>query len=188
MRIMLVEDNIDFAKSIEKAIGRIDGCEVTWKKSMSGALAALDSDPFDVVILDRRIPTEDDFLNEHEDHGWAVFQSIVQNQPGTSVWFLTGNVDADFPVALLRDHGRRGDIHCCGREDPVYQVFWKGEMPACVTAVRKFRAEIQETELVHPVQVGNPLNLRQEETHLLRLFGRKHRGARVEFQALTGVV
>lgn len=186
MRILLVEDKVDFASSIEKAIRGIDGCEVIWKRSKAGALTALEEDPFDVVILDRRIPTEDDFLDDHQDHGWAVFQAIAEQLPGTSVWFLTGTVDTDFPVEVLRDHGRRGDIHCCGRDDPVHQVFWKDKMNECVAAVREFQADVQRTNQIHLDYVGPPVNLRAEEIRLLRLFGRTHGGARIEIRRLEG--
>lgn len=186
MRILLVEDKVDFAGLIEKAIRRIDGCEVIWKRSKAGALVALEEEPFDVVILDRRIPTKDDFLDDHQDHGWAVFQVIAEQFPGTSVWFLTGTVDADFPVELLRDHGRRGDIHCCGRWDPVHQVFWKDKMNECVAAVRAFRANVQMTDQIHVDYVGTPVNLRAEEIRLLRLFGRTHGGSRIEIRPLAG--
>ncbi|MDG4676330.1 response regulator [Shinella sp. 838] len=186
MRILLVEDNVDFAASIEKAIRGIDGCEVTWRHSRLGALTAIAEELFDVVILDRRIPTEDDFLDDHQDHGWAVFQAIAEQLPGTSVWFLTGTVDPDFPVDMLRDHGRRGDIHCCGREDPIHQVFWKNRMNDCVAAVRSFRAEVQRTDQIHLEYVDAPVNLRGEEMRLLRLFGRTHGGSRVEVRQLAG--
>lgn len=186
MRILLVEDNVDFAQAIEKAIRAIEGCELSWRRSKAGALAALGEEHFDVVILDRRIPTEDDVLDDHQDHGWAVFQSITERQPGTSVWFLTGTVDVDFPTEVLNAHGRRGDIHGCGRDDPVYQVFWKDKMTDCIAAVRSFRAEVHQTDGVHLVQVGTQANLRAEEVRLLRLFGRTHGGARVEVRVLQG--
>lgn len=186
MRILLVEDKIDFAEVIEKAIRAIDGCELSWRRSKSGALTALGDGHFDVVILDRRIPTEDDFLDDHQDHGWAVFQTILEQQPGTSVWFLTGTVDADFPTEVLNAHGKRGDIHSCGREDALYQVFWKDKMTDCVAAVRGFRGEVQQTDGVHLAQVGTPANLRAEEVRLLKLFGRRHLGARVEVRVLQG--
>lgn len=186
MRVLLVEDNIDFARVIEKAIRAINGCELNWKRSKAGALAALGEEHFDVVILDRRIPTEDDFLDDHQDHGWAVFQAINEGQPGTSVWFLTGTVDADFPTEVLNAHGKRGDIHSCGREDPLYQVFWKDKMTDCIAAVRAFRGEVQQTDGIHLAQVGTPVNLRAEEVRLLKLFARLHQGARVEVRALQG--
>lgn len=184
MRILLVEDKIDFAEVIEKTIRAIDGCELSWRRSKAGALAALGEGHFDVVILDRRIPTDDDFLDDHQDHGWAVFQAIVDQQPGTSVWFLTGTVDADFPTQVLNAHGKRGDIHSCGREDALYQVFWKDKMTECVAAVRDFRGEVQQTDGVHLAQVGTPANLRTEEVRLLKLFARRHLGARVEVRVL----
>lgn len=186
MRILLVEDKIDFAEAIEKAIRAIDGCELSWKRSKAGALAALEDEHFDLVILDRRIPTEDDFLDDHQDHGWAVFQAIVEQQPGTSVWFLTGTVDADFPTGVLNAHGKRGDIHSCGREDALYQVFWKDKMTDCLAAVRRFRGEVQQTDGIHITQVGTPANLRAEEVRLLKLFGRRHHGSRVEVRVLQG--
>lgn len=186
MRILLVEDKIDTAQVIEKAIRAIDGCELSWKRSRAGALAALGEEHFDVIILDRRIPTEDDFLDDHQDHGWAVFQAIAERQPGTSVWFLTGTIDADFPAEVLNAHGRRGDIHSCGREDPLYRVFWKDKMTDCIAAVRAFRGEVQQTDGIHLAQVGTPANLRAEEVRLLKLFGRLHQGARVEIRVLQG--
>ncbi|MDH4983969.1 response regulator [Aminobacter anthyllidis] len=186
MRILLIEDKIDFAQVIEKAIRAIDGCELSWKRSKAGALAALGDEHFDVVILDRSIPTDDDVLDDHPDHGWALFQAISEQQPGTSVWFLTGTVDTDFPTEVLNAHGKRGDIHSCGREDPLYQVFWKDKMTACIAAVRAFRGEVRQTEGIHLAQVGVQANLRAEEVRLLKLFGRRHGGARVEVRVLQG--
>lgn len=186
MRILLVEDNVDFAGSIEKAISRIDGCEVIWKRSKAGALAAIAAEFFDVVILDRRIPTEDNHLDDHQDHGWEVFQVIVEQLPGTSVWFLTGTVDPDFPADVMRDYARRGDIHRCGRDDPILQVFWKNKLSECVAAVRAFRGEVEQTDRVHVDYVGAPVNLRSEEIRLLRLFARAHGGTLIQIRPLSG--
>lgn len=186
MRVLLVEDKIDFAEVVEKAIRAIEGSELSWKRSKTGALAVLAEEHFDVVILDRRIPTEDDFLDDHQDHGWEVFQAITEQQPGTSVWFLTGTVDADFPTEVLNAHSKRGDIHSCGREDALYQVFWKDKMPKCVAALKEFRSEVQQTDNIQLLQVGTPVNLRAEEVRLLKLFGRRHQGARVEVRVLQG--
>ncbi|MCL4186748.1 MAG: response regulator [Rhodobacteraceae bacterium] len=186
MRILLVEDKLDFAETIERAIRAIEGCDVTWKQSKVSALAALADEPFDVVLLDRKIPSDDGILDDDVNHGWDVFQWILEHLPGTSVWFLTATEDADFSTDLLNDYGRNGDIHACGREDTVYRVFWKRRMPDCVSAVRAFREEVQQTEAVSLSQSGDRANLRPEEERLLRLFGRRHRGANVETRQLSG--
>lgn len=186
MRILLVEDNIDFAKRIEKEVQAIDRCHLTWRRSKAGALEALDEDYFDVIILDRRIPTVDDYLDDHQDHGWAVFQTIVEAQPGTSVWFLTGTVDDDFGNEVLNEHGKRGDIHARGKDDALYKVFWKKRISECLRQVREFCAEIQVTEDIHLGQVGAAFNLRSEEARIIKLFGRRHKGSRVEVRMLQG--
>lgn len=87
---------------------------------------------------------------------------------------------------MLNAHGKRGDIHSCGREDPLYQVYWKDKMTDCIAAVRSFRAEVEQTDGIHLVQVGSQANLRVEEVRLLKLFGRLHQGARVEVRVLQG--
>lgn len=186
MRILLVEDKVDFATTIDKALRAIDGCDVIWKQSKASALAALADEPFDVVLLDRRIPSEDGVLDDDANHGWDVFQSIREMSPGTSVWFLTATEDADFSADVLNDYGRNGDIHSCGRNDTVYRVFWKRRMTDCVAAVRTFRADVERTEAINLNQVGDPANLRAEEVRLLKLFARRHGGTSVEARPLSG--
>lgn len=186
MRILLVEDNLDFAATIEKAVRAIDGCDVVWRQSQASALEALSDEPFDVVLLDRRIPSADGVLDDDANHGWNVFQWILQNLPGTSVWFLTATEDADFSTDVLNEFGRNGDIHACGRADSVYRVFWKRRMTDCIAAIRAFREDVQRTDAVGLIQVAEPVNLRPEEERLLRLFGRKHGGSNVEVRQLAG--
>ena len=186
MRILLVEDKPDFAEEIDGALRKIDGCDVIWKQSKVSALAAISEEPFDVVLLDRRIPSEDGFLDDDASHGWEVFDNIYWQFPGTSVWFLTGTEDSDFAVDLLNEYGRNGDIHACGREDSVYRVFWKRRMTDCIIAARAFRYDLERTEAISLQLVGNQINLRSEEARLLKLFGRKHGGVSVEARQLGG--
>jgi DNA-binding response OmpR family regulator len=60
MRILLVEDNITFAKSIERELVKIADCEVIWAKSRDTALAHLADTAFDLerftAFLNRGIP------------------------------------------------------------------------------------------------------------------------------------
>lgn len=186
MRILLVEDKADFAATVDKAIRAIPGCDVTWKKSKASALAALADEPFDVVLLDRRIPSDDGVLDDDAHHGWDVFLSICQQQPGTSVWFLTATEDVDFSTDVLNDYARNGDIHASGHDDTIYRVFWKRKMSECVRAIREFRTEVARTDAVSLSVVGDSVNLRLEEVRLLKLFARKHGGTSIEARVLGG--
>lgn len=186
MRILLVEDKVDFAETVEKSIRAIDGCEVSWKQSKASALDALGDEQFDVVLLDRRIPSSDGVLDDDPSHGWDVFQWIRVNLPGTSVWFLTATEDMDFSADVLNDYGHSGDIHSCGRADTVYRVFWKRRMTDCIAATRAFREEISRTDALSLSQTGEPTNLRPGEERILKLFCRKHGGSSVETRTLSG--
>jgi CheY-like chemotaxis protein len=108
LRVFLVEDNATFAQEVERDVRSILGCEIVWARSRDGALARIERvEDFDLVVLDRRLPTADDVLDDHPDHGWSVFQAIQAHSAGTPVWFLTGTVDADFATEINNDYARK---------------------------------------------------------------------------------
>src|SRR5580700_655564 len=110
MRVLLVEDNASFAGEVERAVAGIQDCDdLVWARSRNSALARLKAESFDLIILDRKLPTADDVLDDHIDHGRAVYESIRQGSPGTPVWFLTGTEDADFATDINNEHGRSAD-------------------------------------------------------------------------------
>jgi CheY-like chemotaxis protein len=82
MRLLLVEDDITFAKVVVRALEKVPGCEVAWAQGRNEALAELNRDYFELVLLDRAIPSAKDVLDGAVDHGWAVFETIRTQQRG----------------------------------------------------------------------------------------------------------
>jgi len=186
MRLLLVEDKADFAGDIERAIRTIPGCELVWTASRDSALAKLSSEQFDLVLLDRRIPSADRVLDDHQDHGWRVFQYVKEHLPGTPVWFLTATEDTDFATDMNNDHGRSADIHGRGQSEQMYLVCWKRKVAECINRVREFalqRAELDRIAL--DVEADTP-PLNAAESSVVRMFGRRYQGARVEVKPLNG--
>ena len=68
MRVLLVEDNVTFAKSVSREFAKIPDCEVVWAKSRDSAFAQLTEYMFDLLVLDRRIPTADQVLDDASEH------------------------------------------------------------------------------------------------------------------------
>ena len=138
MRLLLVEDNTDFAESVERALRSVPNCEFVWAASRDSALVKLNSESFDLVILDRKIPSADRVLDDDADHGWSVFQLVRGDLPGTPVWFLTGTVDADFATEINNSYGKIEDIHCRHNPEQMYKVFWKRRINDCVKEISDF--------------------------------------------------
>jgi CheY-like chemotaxis protein len=184
MRLLFVEDDATFAREVEPALAR--HCDdVAWVRSRNSALQALASTSFDLIILDRKLPTADDVLDDHEDHGWAVFQSIRERSPGTPVWFLTGTEDPDFAADINNDYGRTADLHGHGPAEQMYRVFWKRRINDCLRAVGRFaeeRAVLEGIALTQPVN----LQLNADECRVLRLYSRRNLGSLAVVSSLNG--
>jgi len=186
MRLLLVEDNPDFAADIEKAVRPIQGCELVWARSRDSALARLAAELFDLVILDRRIPTADGVLDDHADHGWRVFQSAREVSPGTPVWFLTGTEDADFATEINNDYGRTEDIHGRQVREQMYQVFWKKRIVDCVRRIKEFADHLAEVERIAVRNQPDCPVLTPQESRAVRLFGRRYNGTAIDLTSLNG--
>src|SRR5436305_499337 len=141
MRLLLVEDKADFAKDVESAVRAIPDVELVWVASRDRALARIEAEHFDLVLLDRSIPTADGVLDDHPEHGWRVFQHVRENLPGVPVWFLTGAEDHQFAADLNNDFGRTADMHGKAQAEPMYLVFWKKGIADCVRRIRAFASE-----------------------------------------------
>jgi CheY-like chemotaxis protein len=186
MRILLVEDSAEFAKTVERAAQSMPDCDLIWVASRDSAIAALSGETFDLVILDRRIPSADGVLDDHTEHGWRIFTYVREEQPGTPVWFLTGSEDADFAMEINNTCGKIEDIHGRGALEQMYQVFWKKRLSDCVKSMRSFA---EERAALARIAIRSPPaspRLSGDECRTLRIFGRRRNGTAVEMTVLGG--
>lgn len=187
MRLLLIEDNVDFAKEVERAVNSIRDCdEFVWVRSRNAALATLAAESFDLVILDRKLPSGDDVLDDHTDHGWAVFEFIRSHSAGTPVWFLTGTEDPDFAADINNNHGRTEDLHGQRAPEQMYQVFWKRKISDCLRKVAEFAGKRKTLERIAVQVQPETLPLNIEESRTIRLFGQRHNGAVIDVTSLNG--
>lgn len=186
MRILLVEDYADLADTLDRAIKQLPGCEVVWVKSRDSALARLESEHFDLVLLDRRIPTADRVLDDHQDHGWRVFMYVQERLAGMPVWFLTGDEDADFAADLNNDYGRQADFLGSQSPQQMYRVFWKRRLTDCLSAISAVAAQHQEIDRIAIHTDTDAANLLPQERIILRLFARRQGGSALQVTSLNG--
>jgi DNA-binding response OmpR family regulator len=152
MRVLVVEDHAVLARTIGTGLRR-EGMAVDVVTDGGDALAQLDTTPYDVVVLDRDLPTV---------HGDDVCRHIAAQRPVTRVLMLTaagtladkvGGLDLgaddylpkpfDFPelVARLRALGRRSTpaappvLRCGDVElDSARRTASRGDRPLGLTA------------------------------------------------------
>lgn len=186
MRVLLVEDKVDFAKAVELAVTAIPTCELVWARSRDSALARLYEQDFDLIIIDRRIPSADDVLDDSVEHGFRVFQAAREIAIGTPVWFLTGTEDADFAAEIANTYASKANLHGSGDLSPLVLVVWKKKLDEAMCRIRTFAQHQAELEAI-AIQNADGINFAAAEERNLRIFARMYGASSVEVTALGGL-
>ena len=96
IRILLVEDNRDFAKLVEIFLGKHEPehFDIVWKDNGHQALAELSKDDsFDVILMDYFLPQQ---------NGLEITRMLQEQGIRIPVIFLTVNKDFDLAVEVLK--------------------------------------------------------------------------------------
>ena len=91
-RILIVDDESGFREALTRRLEK-RGAVVTQAAGGEAALASLDREPVDVVLLDVRMPDMD---------GLSVLERIRNEHPDTEVILITGNVSTSEGVAGIK--------------------------------------------------------------------------------------
>ena len=90
--VLLVDDEKDFLESMSERM-RIRGMDVTTASSAKEALAIIERDVFDAVILDFQLPEMD---------GMAVLKKIKAKHPEAQIILLTGHASLERGVEAMK--------------------------------------------------------------------------------------
>jgi DNA-binding NtrC family response regulator len=91
-RILLVDDEERFRTNLARMLTAL-GFEVATRDSGQGALDELARQPYDVVLLDMRMP---------EMSGLTTLAAIKQGHPDSEVIILTGHASVDAAAEIIR--------------------------------------------------------------------------------------
>ena len=92
--VLLVDDNLQILELYDEILSG-EGYKLTKAKSGEMAIAALEKQPFDMVITD---------LNMGNVNGLKVLQRTKEVHPQTMVIVMTGNTDIEYAIEALRLH------------------------------------------------------------------------------------
>ena len=91
-RVLLVDDEKDFLASMSERM-RLRGMDVTTAASAKEALAIIESDVFDAVVLDFQLPEMD---------GMTVLKKIKARHPEAQIILLTGHASLERGVEAIK--------------------------------------------------------------------------------------
>jgi len=91
-KVLLVDDEEAFLESMSERM-RLRGMDVTTASSAKEALAVIESDFFDAVILDFQLPEMD---------GLAVLKKIKARHPESQIILLTGHASLERSVEAMK--------------------------------------------------------------------------------------
>jgi DNA-binding NtrC family response regulator len=111
-KILLVDDEERFRTTLAKML-KAQGLEVTALGSGREALAELEKQPYDVMVLDMRMPEMD---------GIAALTEIKKIAPQTEVIILTGHASMDAAVEAMRLGGYDYLLKPCPVEDLLAKI------------------------------------------------------------------
>jgi DNA-binding NtrC family response regulator len=111
-RILLVDDEARFRDNLAKLL-KAQGLSVTAFESGAAALEELKAQPFDVVVLDIRMPGMD---------GLATLAEIKKIAPGVEVIILSGHASLDAAVEINRLGGYDYLMKPCPLEELLLKI------------------------------------------------------------------
>ena len=106
-RVLIVDDEERFRTTLGKML-KTQGLEVTTRGSGLEALAELQAAPYDVILLDLRMPGMD---------GMATLSEIKKIDPNLEVIILTGHASVDAAMEIMRLGGYDYLLKPCPLED-----------------------------------------------------------------------
>ncbi len=187
MKILLVEDQVEFAEVLITRLNQqVAGCDVRIARSRAAALNEIDTQRFDVIICDLRIPTVDDALDAELAHGQAVYVAARQQVPGTPVLVLSAHGDRETvaSMAVLAPHD---DPFGSGVDIPMLRYAVKtSDLATAMAAISDAATQLSALEEVdlspRPAHYAVPPDVGR----VMRVFGRRQRGVVVRMEGIGG--
>jgi two-component system OmpR family response regulator len=132
-KILIVDDEAGIRFSLEETLSR-DGYQVTTAESGEAALACVAAQPFDLVLIDLRLPGMS---------GMEVLTTLRQQAPDTAVVVLTAHASLETAVEALRQ----------GAHDYLFKPCKTVELRDSVRrGLLSRRQKLQQRELLHQLE------------------------------------
>jgi DNA-binding NarL/FixJ family response regulator len=181
IRILLIEDDPTFGPFLATELSQQEReIEVNHVESRDAALAALDTDVWDLIICDLKIPAEDGGLDAAVEHGLAVVAEAERISPGTPIIVLSAFHTIEI-AQRLADAARQEDIYGSTTPERMMKFFQKSEVDKCLNAAKQHATSLLRLGEIEVTGTDEPARKR-----VLRVFASRQKGDRVRATTIGG--
>ncbi len=153
-KIMIVDDEEDMLHLLERAVRADLGCEVTISPSASTALGIIEEAPYDVVLLDIRMPGMD---------GMEALERLKQRQKDLTIVMMSGHGTIDLAVEAMKI-GAYDFLTKPFDLDKVMLTLGKAvERSLLLKRNKELQSRIREKEVFHELVAGSPAMIKTFE-------------------------
>jgi CheY-like chemotaxis protein len=184
MRLLLVEDDGTVVQNITESCADLEELEVAHAAHLASAIELLDTQSFDLIVCDLRIPSRAGELAQVE-HGRAVYAYARDRFPGTPIVIFSAYGTLSVEVRVVAQ-ARRGTPLGSEAEIAMTTFIPKDELPRCVDFIRTFAAGATQLDGIELSYPGGPVDLEPMEKRVIRLFARRYHGEIVHCRELRG--
>lgn len=187
MKVLIVEDQTSKLEELKDIIKDISfDCSIDTASSKASALRLVNDDEkiYDVISLDRNIPTCDGWLDGSTDVGESLLSEIKEKCPGTPIIVLTGE-DASNSIPLLLNACEQVDIWSEGKKRKTLIFVSKRDLNVYKEELQSINDALNELAYI---ELENDSNIQIPEAHqtLLRIFIKSNDGVLAKVKPVGG--
>lgn len=187
MKVLLIEDDMNLVGKICQHLSGSDPrIEITVATNRSKGIFAIESEEFDFIICDLRIPPREASFDARDAHGLAVHSTARHLCPGTPCLFFTGFA-TDRNVSEQLSSGGTYDIFGTGKPFSMTQLLKKDELTSCIKLLEDFSSELSILGAIRIDYLEGTRDLDKMEKRALRIYARPLGGTNVEAETLRGL-
>jgi CheY-like chemotaxis protein len=185
MKLLIVEDDEDNVAFFQAELNKTPAIRTTFARSRDGALALIETETFELIILDLKIPTTDGNLDSDYLHGLAVHSFVRERARGTPVFIFSAYGTLGL-VSELLEKNEHHDIWGSGESQAMTLFKEKSDLGECLAFIQRTERQLSALSDIEISSGAESLDLDQNQKKVLRIFARLNRGSNVKVNRLGG--
>jgi CheY-like chemotaxis protein len=185
MKLLLVENSPSDAAVLVSACSQLGNVDLDIAVSLEAAndLIQRRHAEYDLAIFDLQIPTTDQALDEHVDHGLAAFVRLGRLAPGT-IRFVWSGKTTDEAYEQIVDEQNKADPLGSGQEESMVRFFKKEKVRDCITCLTEISEAMAVLEAMHWSWGLDPQPIASMTRRVIDIFARRQNGVIIHAGAL----